>query len=286
MLRIFVAEHDQVVRQVLTGIVNSQKGWEVCGEAADAIDLAEKVREVGPDLVLLDIGLTNPDGLVATRQIVDDNPGQNVLVMGMSDPFSVGREAFEAGALGYVPKRTSVHDLVPAIKALQKGRTSFTARVAESILREYLDQANQNGSDHVPLSERQSLAIQLLAREAATASSQPPPKPRAASWSSVRYLVLTIAVVGSVVVGWSTYHETLEQRLPVINKLQVRLGLRPPPPKVVPGNPETRVWIDLHTGLYYCPGADVYGRTARGRFARQKDAQLDQFQPANRRVCE
>jgi hypothetical protein len=45
------------------------------------------------------------------------------------------------------------------------------------------------------------------------------------------------------------------------------------------------VWIDPHTALYYCPGSELYGKTAKGKFASQQDAQLDQFEPASRRAC-
>ncbi len=51
------------------------------------------------------------------------------------------------------------------------------------------------------------------------------------------------------------------------------------------GNPEAQVWIDTHTALYYCQGSELYGKTANGRFASQRDAQLDQFESASRRAC-
>ncbi|MBV9181630.1 MAG: GAF domain-containing protein [Acidobacteria bacterium] len=69
--------------------------------------------------------------------------------------------------------------------------------------------------------------------------------------------------------------------------LMVNLGITraPAPAQAFAGNPETRVWIDVHTGLYYCPGSDLYGKTPGGRFTDQLDAQKDQFEPASRSVC-
>jgi hypothetical protein len=71
-------------------------------------------------------------------------------------------------------------------------------------------------------------------------------------------------------------------------KLLVSLGLAeaPAPEGVDPGNPDAKVWIDVHTALYYCPGADLYGKTAGGRTVTQREAQQDQFQPAMRKACE
>jgi hypothetical protein len=75
--------------------------------------------------------------------------------------------------------------------------------------------------------------------------------------------------------------------LSTFDKLLIGLGLaEAPEAPVYRGNPETQVWIDLHTALYYCPGSDLYGKTAKGRLSSQRDAQLDQFEPANRKPCD
>ena len=67
----------------------------------------------------------------------------------------------------------------------------------------------------------------------------------------------------------------------------VSLGLAEAPPgPVYLGNPNVRVWVDLHTALYYCPGSELYGKTPGGKFTTQRDAQMDQFEPAARRNCE
>ncbi len=78
-----------------------------------------------------------------------------------------------------------------------------------------------------------------------------------------------------------------ESDLSTFDKLLVSLGLaEAPTAPEYKGNPDTQVWIDLQTALYYCPGTDLYNKTAKGRLASQRDAQLDQFEPANRRPCD
>jgi hypothetical protein len=52
------------------------------------------------------------------------------------------------------------------------------------------------------------------------------------------------------------------------------------------GNPDVKVWVDLQTALYYCPGTDLYGSTPKGKYTTQGDAQQDQFEPAYRRPCD
>ncbi len=75
--------------------------------------------------------------------------------------------------------------------------------------------------------------------------------------------------------------------LSTFDKFLISVGLAEAPE--VPeykGNPNTQVWVDLHTALYYCPGSDLYSKTAKGKLTSQRDAQLDHFEPANRKPCE
>jgi putative methionine-R-sulfoxide reductase with GAF domain len=75
--------------------------------------------------------------------------------------------------------------------------------------------------------------------------------------------------------------------LSLFDRMLISLGLAEAPPSPeTRGNPDAQVWVDLHTALYYCPGADLYGKTPKGKFTTQRDAQLDQFAPAYRKACE
>jgi hypothetical protein len=74
--------------------------------------------------------------------------------------------------------------------------------------------------------------------------------------------------------------------LSLFDRMLIQLGVAeapdPPPDR---GNPAVQVWVDLRTALYYCPGADLYGKTPGGKFTTQREAQLDQFEPAYRKAC-
>jgi hypothetical protein len=75
--------------------------------------------------------------------------------------------------------------------------------------------------------------------------------------------------------------------LPLFDRILVKLGLaEAPDPPQYKGNPRTQVWVDLQTALYYCPGTDLYGKTPKGKYSSQREAQLDQFEPAYRRACD
>ena len=75
--------------------------------------------------------------------------------------------------------------------------------------------------------------------------------------------------------------------LTLFERLLVSLGLAEMPPgPVYLGNPNAPVWVDLHTALYYCSDSDLYGKTPGGKYTTQRDAQMDQFEPAARKNCD
>ncbi len=115
------------------------------------------------------------------------------------------------------------------------------------------------------------------------------------------YLFVSAVLLCAVLAGWGsrpdqTYSHTAapkaqaddSSKLNWFEKTLVSFGLAEPPPPApaYAGNPSTKVWEDIHTAIYYCPGSDSYGKTTNGKYVSQLTAQEDQFEPANRRVCD
>lgn len=125
-------------------------------------------------------------------------------------------------------------------------------------------------------------------------------------WNTRRgdiYLAVAVLLV-AIVIGWGAMSNhsvgasgnsaaaghrktSAESDLSLFDRMLISLGLaEAPAPPEYKGNPDTQVWVDLHTALYYCPGSDLYGKTAKGKMTSQRDAQLDQFEPAYRKTCD
>ena len=84
----------------------------------------------------------------------------------------------------------------------------------------------------------------------------------------------------------ASHRKATESNLSLFDRMLIQLGLAEAPDAPEDkGNPSVQVWVDLHTALYYCPGSDLYGKTPKGKFSTQRDAQLDQFEPAYRKPC-
>ena len=73
-LRIFIGDDHEVVRRGICSLLTSHSGWEICGEAGDGREAVEKIAQLKPDIVILDIGMPALNGLEATRQIMRNDP--------------------------------------------------------------------------------------------------------------------------------------------------------------------------------------------------------------------
>jgi len=108
------------------------------------------------------------------------------------------------------------------------------------------------------------------------------------------YIGAAVLLLLVVLSGWGMHSDQsyavkrpAQPSLTLFEKLMVSLGLaETPSAPIYLGNPNAPVWVDLHTALYYCSGSDLYGKTPDGKFTTQRDAQLDQFEPAARKTCE
>ena len=163
-LRILIADDHEVARQGIRVLLESHPGWEVCAEAKDGREAVELASNSKPDIVLLDIGMPNLNGLDAARQILAMSPAIRILILTMHDAEQVVREVLAAGARGFVLKSDAARDLVAAVDALQHRRTFFTTRVTQMVMNGYLHQEKESQPlAKAVLTPREREVIQLLA---------------------------------------------------------------------------------------------------------------------------
>src|SRR3954454_10586383 len=170
MLQILVADDHEVARRGIRAVLESHPGWEVCAEAKDGREAVELATSLRPDVILLDVGMPNLNGLEAARQILATSPDCAILILTMHDSDSVIREVLRAGARGFLLKSDAGRDLVTAVEALQRQRTFFTPRVSQMVLDGFLNRSNGAsvidepwGSSGELLTAREREVIQLLA---------------------------------------------------------------------------------------------------------------------------
>ena len=119
---ILVVEDHEAVRRSLCLELEGRAEFRVVGEAADGLEAVRQARDLQPDLILIDIGLPKLNGLEAARQIRDLAPRSKLVFISMESSPDVVREAFRAGASGYVCKLRAQSDLLPTLEAVAAGK--------------------------------------------------------------------------------------------------------------------------------------------------------------------
>lgn len=160
-LRILLADDHEIVRDGVRALIERQPGWEICGEAATGREAVQKAEALKPDIVIVDIGMPELNGLEATRQIKRMLPRTEVLILTALETEEIVRNVFKAGARSYLLKMEASRHLIPAIEMLSKHRTYFSSRVSDTIFSGYLQ--GGAGVEDDALTPREREIVQLVA---------------------------------------------------------------------------------------------------------------------------
>jgi DNA-binding NarL/FixJ family response regulator len=165
-LKLLLAGDHEIVRKGLRSVLEAQRDCEVVGEAADGRQAVALVKELNPDIVILDISMPLLNGLEATRQILKIRPQTKVLILTMHESDPLIRDVLDAGARGYILKTDAGRDLITAVESLRRNKTFFTSRVSQMILDGFLkgdSRPSDSESAGIRLTPRQREIVQLLA---------------------------------------------------------------------------------------------------------------------------
>lgn len=133
MIRVLLADDHSVVRDGLRRLVDGAGDMQVVAEAADGREAIRKTRESSPDVAVVDISMPGLDGLEVIRQIRTEHPKLPVLVLTMHEEEQYVVRAIEAGAMGYLTKRSAAEELLLAIRKVHAGGRSLSESASEAL---------------------------------------------------------------------------------------------------------------------------------------------------------
>lgn len=158
-IRIFVVDDFRLLREGLVSLLAEQKDITVIGAAANGSQVLEKILELRPEVALINIGLPGKEGLAVTQALRREAPMVKVLIFGMPDLTDNIMQCIEAGAAGYVLKEASFDHLADTIRALHRGESFCSPRLAASLFSRIAEMASEH------LARLPQSTLKLTARE-------------------------------------------------------------------------------------------------------------------------
>jgi DNA-binding NarL/FixJ family response regulator len=164
-LKIYLAEDHLVVREGLKLLINSQPHMEVVGESSDGEKAWKDSLELKPDVIVMDVTMPGMNGIQATQLIKENSPGLKVLVLSVHEERAYLRELLEAGASGYVLKRSAAEELINAIHAVHAGGIFLDPSIAGKLLPPTREEnTGQDRYKEGVLSQREDEVARLIAQ--------------------------------------------------------------------------------------------------------------------------
>ncbi len=168
-IKIIIADDHGIVRQGLRSLLEKQPDMEIAGEAEDGRKAIELVRELKPDIVIMDITMPNLNGVGATGQIVHEFPGIKVIALSMHSNTMYVRDMIKAGASGYILKECLFEELVDAIRVICKGGTYLSPIVAGVVVGDYVKSLTLTNDARAPvLTDHDREVLQMIAEGKST----------------------------------------------------------------------------------------------------------------------
>lgn len=163
--RILIADDHSVFRRGMRSLLEQQPGLEVCGESATGTGTIEAVRQMRPNLVILDLMMPDMNGLEAARVMREESPGTEVMIVSAHLSEELAREVLLAGAKAYVLKSDAERDVLAAVDHVRHHQSFFTGQLTASMTQMFMEGGNGGSvaTEGGALSPRELQVLQLLA---------------------------------------------------------------------------------------------------------------------------
>jgi DNA-binding NarL/FixJ family response regulator len=157
MIKVVIADDHTIFRQGLAQLLSSVEGVTVTGEAADGSEALKLIREMQPDVAILDLSMPQ-GGLEVAREISREGLSTRVILLTMHNEPDAANKALQAGASGYVLKDNAFEDLVYALRSVARGGTFISPSVAAGVMK-----SNERRKEGEPLTKREREVLALIA---------------------------------------------------------------------------------------------------------------------------
>jgi DNA-binding NarL/FixJ family response regulator len=163
-IRVLLVEDHKIMREGLRALLERQSDIQIAAEVEKGADAAKAVREIKPDVVIMDIGLPDLNGIQATEQILAEFPDTKILALTMHSEKGYVNGMLRAGAMGYLLKDCAADELVRAVREIVAGKGYISPEVTRDILKDISKTLPaQNANTRDPLNDKETAVLRSIA---------------------------------------------------------------------------------------------------------------------------
>lgn len=168
-IRILLADDHKIIREGLKALIEKQPDMEVAAEAQDGLSTVKLAQKILPQIIIMDIGMPEMNGIDATRHIVSEKRDVKIIALSMHSDRRFVLEMLKAGASGYLLKDSAFEELVTAIHTVMANQPYLSPKITDIVVKEYLHNLPKNDSNVFNiLTGREREVLQLLAEGKST----------------------------------------------------------------------------------------------------------------------
>jgi len=162
-IKVLIVDDHAMFRQGIRALLERCEDVEIVGEATEGMEAIEKVLQLAPQVVLMDIAMPVMGGLEATRRIQKESPNTKVLVLTQYEDSEYILSLLRAGAKGYISKTATASELISAIRTVHQGESYLYPSATTTLIEEYLTRVGGEKNEYERLTDREREILQLVA---------------------------------------------------------------------------------------------------------------------------
>ncbi len=168
-IKILLADDHKIIRDGLRALLDKEPDMEVVGEAQDGITTIKLAKKLMPNIVIMDIGMPDMNGIDATRQIFNETQGIKVIALSMHSDRRFVLQMLKSGASGYLLKDSAFEELASAIKTVMSGQPYLSPKITDVVIKDYVSSLSRNEDTvFTKISAREREVLQLIAEGKST----------------------------------------------------------------------------------------------------------------------
>ena len=162
--RVLLVDDHEIMREGMCALLRKHSEFDIVGQAADGRKALELVAELQPDVVIMDIGMPNLNGIEATRQILAQNPNIKIMALSTHSEGTIVARMIKSGACGYMLKESAFEELIDGIKLMLTGKVFLCSKISKVVFSDYINIiTNPKWNEGDGLSGREREVLQLVA---------------------------------------------------------------------------------------------------------------------------